>query len=176
MASRHRTFMAVFYPESAPDGFRDVIGGWKVPSLLMLHEQDEGKKPHYHLLLTFSGKKSLAQVHELVDQLGSKVVEPVYDTHGAARYLAHLDHPDKFQYPVTAIESFSGAPVADLTASLADATGEILDFVREQGIVSYAALVDYCRDHREDWLRSVTGRTVFWLGYMKSSDWDRHRQ
>jgi hypothetical protein len=177
MAGRHRSFNAVFYPESAPENFREMVTSWNVPALLALHDKDkepdgEDKKPHYHLLLLFSGKKSFGQVHELVDQLGSKVVEAAYDTRGSARYLAHLDQPEKFQYGVGVIESFSGAPVADLTVPLVDPTREIIDFVREQGMVSYAALVFYCRDNREDWLNSVKGHTVFWLGLLKSADWD----
>jgi len=177
MAGRHRGFNFVFYPESAPENFRELITAWNVPALLALHDKDKEpdgscKKPHYHLLLTFSSLKSFGQVHELVDQLGSKVLEPAWDIRASARYLGHLDQPDKFQYGVAAIESFSGAPVAELTASLVDMTPEIIDFVRDQGMVSYAGLVDYCRDNREDWLRSVMVRTHFWLGYLKSADWD----
>jgi hypothetical protein len=56
-----------------------------------------------------------------------------------------------------------------------DPFGEILDFVREQGILSYSALVNYCRDHREEWLKTVTSRTVFWLGYLKSAEWESKR-
>jgi hypothetical protein len=180
MASRHRSFNFVFYPESAPENFREMISSWNVPALLVLHDKDQepdgsDKKPHYHLLLVFSGMKSFSQVHELVDQLGSKVLEAAYDTRASARYLGHLDQPDKFQYGIGALEAFSGAPVADLTIPTVDPTGEILDFVRDQGLVSYSALVDYCRDQREDWLKSVTGHTIFWLGYLKSANWDRER-
>jgi hypothetical protein len=176
MAGRHRSFMAVFYPESAPDNFRDLIDSWHVKALLVLHDQDKDIKAHYHLLLMFTSMKTLTQVHSLTDSLGSKMVEPVYDTRASARYLRHLDHPDKYQYPLGALEEFSGASAGELSVPEHDPFPEILDYVRDQGLVSYSSLVDYCRDHREDWLRSVSSRTVFWLGYLKSAEWEgRHR-
>ena len=175
MRARHRSFNAVFYPESAPEDFRDRISEWHVPALLILHDQEEEKKPHYHLLLMFSGKKSLGQVHELVDSLGSERVQPVHDTRAFARYLVHLDHPEKVQYPLTAIEAFSGACVADLTAPTVDPLPEVLEYVRSEGLDSYSRLVDYCQIHRVEWLRSVTGHTHFWVGYLKSVEYDRSR-
>lgn len=169
-ATRHRTYTGVFYPESAPEDFREVIDSWHVPAAVVLHDQDE-KKPHYHLLLCFTGKKSLSQVRVMVAELGSSVVQPAYDTRAAGRYLLHLDHPKKHQYPLAALETFSGASAVELTAPLTDTTPEILDFVRDQGMVSYSDLVNYCRDHRDDWLRCVMGRSVFWSHYLRSAEW-----
>lgn len=168
MASRHRGFNYVFYPESAPENFREVISSWNVPALLALHDRDEDKKPHYHLLLTFAGMKSLSQVHELVDQLGSKVVEPAYDIHASARYLGHLDQPDKFQYGVGVIEAFSGQSVADLTTPIGDPSPEILAFVREQGLVEYSKLIDYCLDERMDWYKWASSHSIFLCAYLRS--------
>lgn len=173
MATRHRSFVAIFYPESAPENFRELIAGWQVPALLILHDKDD-KKPHYHLMLLFSSVKTLVQVHKLTDQLGSKELQPSYDVHGSARYLAHLDHPDKYQYGTGAIEAFSGADVAALTAPVSDPTAEILAFVREQGFTEYASLVDYCHDQRIEWLKEVKGHPFFWGFYFTSCRMQRH--
>jgi hypothetical protein len=174
MGTRHRAFNALFYPESAPEDFRSLIAGWNVPALLVLHDKDKeadgsDKKPHYHLLVIFSGVKTYAQVHELTDQLGSKVLEPSRDLRASARYLAHLDHPEKFQYGIEAIAAFSGASVADLTAPMGDPTPEILTFVRAQGLTEYSALVDYCQDEHLDWLKEVKGHSMFWGFYFSSA-------
>lgn len=171
-AGRNRTYMAVFYPESAPADFRELIDSWHVPALLVLHDRDQDKQQHWHLLLMFSSLKTLKQVHGLTDQLGSRLVQPVYDTRAAARYLRHLDHPEKHQYPLEALEAFSGASAEDMAAPAEDQLPEILDFVREQGIVSYSGLVNYCRDCKREWLKPVASRTVFWLGYLKSAEWE----
>jgi hypothetical protein len=143
-----------------------------VPALLVLHDQDEEKKPHYHLLMYFSGKKSIPQVRHLVQELGSEVVQPAYDVRGSARYLAHLDQPGKHRYPIEAIEAFSGASVPELTQPVGDPSPEIMEWVRDQGIMEYSALIDYCLDHRQDWYVWARAHTVFLCGYFMSC---RHR-
>lgn len=178
MAQRQRAFNFVFYPESAPEDFREKIASWNVPALLALHDKDKepdgsDKKPHYHLLLLFGSLKSFGQVHELVDQLGSKVLEPAYDLRASARYLGHLDQPDKYQYGIGVLEAFTGASVPDLTAPFVDPTPEILDFVWKEGITEYSSLVDYCHYGRAEWLKEVKGHTIFWCGYFSSM---RHKR
>jgi len=168
MASRHRSFMAVFYPESAPEEFREQIAAWTVPALLALHDRDEDKKPHYHLLLLFGGMKSLAQVRPLIEELGSSMIQPVYDTRASARYLAHLDHPEKFQYGVGAIEAFSGASIEDLTTPLGDPSPQIIDFCRQQGLYEYSTLVNYCRDQKPEWFQYVSRHSIFLTHYLRS--------
>lgn len=166
--ARHRGFNAVFYPESAPENFRELIESWRVPALLALHDKDEDKKPHYHLLLMFGGKKSLKQVHALTDELGSKTVQPAYDIRGSARYLGHLDQPTKYQYGVGVLEAFSGASVTDLTQPSGDPSPEILAFLREQGITEYAALIHYCLDCRPEWYRWASSHSIFLCAYLRS--------
>jgi len=166
--------VSVFYPESAPDGFRDLIGSWNVPALLALHDQDvekdgEPKKPHYHLLLMFSGLKTLKQVHALTDQLGSKVVQPAYDVRGSARYLAHLDQPEKYQYGVGVLEGFSGAPVLDLTQPVGNPFAEIMGFIRDQGVVEYSKLIDYCLDHKPEWSPWASTHSIYLCAYLRSA-------
>lgn len=171
MASRHRAFNAVFYPESAPDNWREIVDSWHVQALAILHDQDE-KKPHYHLLLMFSSMKSLPQVHAMTDQLGSKELQPSYDMRASARYLLHLDHPHKFQYSFDALESFSGASALDLAAPIGDPSGDVMSWVREQGILEYCDLIDYCLDQKREWYVWCRNHTVFLRGYLMSA---RHK-
>lgn len=172
MASRHRAFNAVFYPESAPGKWREIIDGWHVQALVILHDQD-GKKPHYHLLLMFSSMKSLPQVHAMTDQLGSKELQPSFDMRASARYLLHLDHPDKFQYRLEALESFSGASALDLTSPIGDPSAEIIAWVRDQGVMEYSSLIDYCLDQKREWYVWSRNHTVFLCGYFMSL---RHKE
>lgn len=168
MAQRQRAFNAVFYPESAPANWREIVDGWHVQGLSILHDKDEGKKPHHHLLLMFSSMKSLAQVHAMTDELGSKELQPSHDLRASARYLLHLDHPDKFQYPFTALESFAGASALDLTAPIGDPSPEIMAFVREQGLMEYSDLIHYCLDHRPEWFSWARSHTQYLCGYFTS--------
>lgn len=70
-------------PESAPDGWQQIIAEWKIEALISpLHDKDvdpqnQPKKPHHHVVVLFEGKKSLEQVRELFVQIGGVGCEPV---------------------------------------------------------------------------------------------------
>ena len=72
---RARNFATVVYPESAPDGWQELLAEQFVPSFISpLHDQDvnpggEPKKEHYHVMLMFEGKKSLEQARSVMPLL-----------------------------------------------------------------------------------------------------------
>lgn len=172
MAGRHRGFGIVFYPESAPENFREIISSWNVPGLLAIHDKDEDTKTHAHLLLMFGGMKSLSQVRTLAQQLASSLVEPVHDLRGAARYLGHLDQPEKHFYGVEVVESFSGASIPELMAATGNPGPDVQRMIREQGWVSYAQLMDYCQDDKIEWWSWCSSHSVFLCAYMRSLEWE----
>jgi len=166
--------MGIFYPESAPDGFRDIIESWLVPAALVLHEADkEHEKPHYHLLLSFCGKKSLTQVRELMEELGSKLVQPVQDLRGAARYLRHLDQPDKQQYPPDAVEAFSGFDIASLAAPVRDFGPEVRALCRKEDIYYYSELMDLVDSEQLECASWCQNHTVHLKGYLTSAEYQK---
>ena len=69
-----------------------------------LHDKDtnpsgEPKKPHYHVLLMFEGVKDYeTQVKPIFAEIGGVGREMVNSARGYARYLCHLDNPEKAQY------------------------------------------------------------------------------
>lgn len=99
MNNRSRNFSGVFYPESCPPNFLEVIENFKVKCALSpLHTpDDECKKPHYHIVFAFSGNKSIEQVREMMYKLGSSMVQIVSDVQSVVRYLIHKDNPEKEQ-------------------------------------------------------------------------------
>jgi hypothetical protein len=50
---------------------------------------------------------------------------------------------------------------------------EILGLVVEENMTEYADLVNYCQDHRPEWLGEVIRHTRFWCGYLASARGDR---
>ena len=99
---RNRNFTFIVYPESAPKNWKQILEDLAVPCFISpLHDKDiipetgEPKKPHYHVLLMFGGKKSLDQVLEMLQPLNIHYVDIVNDLRGATRYLCHLDFFDR---------------------------------------------------------------------------------
>lgn len=179
---RVRSWATVVYPESAPEGWQEMLGEQCIPVMISpLHDQDinptgELKKAHHHILFCFDGKKSRDQVMEYVELIGGVGCEPVGSTRGYARYLCHLDNPEKAQYQLQDVRCFGGADYMGMIGLAIDkyvAIGEMMDFCDANYIRSYAVLMRYARDQRMDWFRILCDcGTVVVKEYLKSMSWD----
>lgn len=100
----------------------------------------------------------------------------VGDLSGMVRYLVHFDDADKAQYDIQDIETYAGADVLAHFSEAGDvdeAVGEMMDWLCEQGVTSFAALSRYARTYRKDWFRVLTSkRTVFIAQFCKSLQWE----
>ena len=182
-AQRYRNFAAVLYPESAPENWRAIIGEWKVPVFVSpLHDRDvdpqqQPKKPHYHVLLAFDVVKTPDQARELFDQIGAVGCEIVQSLRGYARYLCHLDNPEKAQYPQDDVICYGGADFSvaiGLPTDKYKAIGEMIDWCTENGCISYAQLLEHARLFHMDWFRVLCdSATVVMKEYLKSKEWEQ---
>ena len=180
---RSRIFATVVYPESAPEDWLQRLEGTHVAAMVaLLHCLDalptgEQEKEHYHVLWRYAGVKSIAQAQEVVNLIGGAgSVEVVSDYRGYARYLCHLDSPDKAQYSADDVKCFGGANWAEVALSDAERTDalldEIEDWIDETGCVSYVALCRYARRQRPDWTRCVRTHTVHLSALIRSAYWE----
>lgn len=181
---RSRIFATVVYPESAAENWLQLLDETHVAAMVSpLHSLDtlptgEVKKAHYHVLWRYAGVKSVAQAQEIVDLIGGAgAVEIVADYRGYARYLCHLDSPDKAQYDPAGVVCLGGADWASVALSEAERTDaaldEIEDWIDETGCVSYVGLCRYARRHRPDWTRTVRTHTVHLSALIRSAFWEQ---
>ena len=179
--ARVRNFACVVYPESAPEDWVSILSEQHVPAFVSpLHDQDvnptgELKKAHHHVMVMFEGKKSTAQAQELFAKIGGVGVEIVNSLRGYARYLCHLDNPEKAQYSIDDVVSLSGA---DYDACIGLPTDkykcikEMMQFCKQGGVYAYCDLLDYAAENRPDWFRVLTdSSTVVITSYLKSMAW-----
>lgn len=179
---RTRTWAMVVYPDSVPENWKEILQEQHVPVLISpLHDCDknadgEPKKPHWHVLLMYNGKKSRKQIDELAEDLNAPRPQPVSDKRGYARYLIHADNPEKFQYDARDVTALGGADFTQFILGAADtdtALGEMMDWCVDQGCYSFYRLSLYARDNRPDWFRVITScRTVFLVNWLKSMQWE----
>ena len=179
--SRTRNFATVVYPESAPTGWQDILIDQFVPSFISpLHNLDvnptgEVKKEHYHVIIMFDSIKTNEQAKEIFDKIGGVGCERVQSIRSYARYLCHLDNPEKYQYRVEDVRSLCGADYTGTIGLATDkykAVGEMIDFCIENSIVSYSQLLIYARQERYDWFRVLCDNgTVVVKEFLKSLDW-----
>lgn len=184
--TRTRNFATIVYPDSAPEAWQEILSQQFIPAFISpLHDKDinptgEPKKPHYHVILMFEGKKSVEQVNEIFNLIGGVGCEKVNSIRGYARYLCHLDNPEKAQYEQSAVRSMGGADYVGTIGLVIDkykAISEMIDYCKENNIVSYSDLLEYCRLERFDWFRVLCDNgTVVMKEYLKSKSWTNERR
>lgn len=182
---RTRNFATVVYPESAPENWLEILGELKVAAFVSpLHDRDvnpdgELKKEHYHVLLMFDGVKTVDQALEIFALFGGVGREQVLSARGYARYLCHLDNPEKAQYPIENVRCFGGADYIATIGLAIDkykAIGEMIDYCEEYDVISYSELLNICRQEHFDWFRILCDcGTVVMKEYLKSRNWTGRR-
>lgn len=180
-AKRTRNFGCVVYPESAPENWQDILASQKISALISpLHDKDvdpqnQPKKPHYHVIIMFDSTKTIDQAKEVFDQIGGVGCEVVKSIRGYARYLCHLDNPEKAQYKQEDVRCLSGADYISIIGLALDkykAIGEMIDWCKEYSVYSYSDLLEYARLERFDWFRILCDcGTLVMKEYLKSKSW-----
>lgn len=180
---RYRTYATVVYPESAPENWKQIIADAKVPvAISPLHDSDknptgEPKKPHYHVLVCYEAPKAKEQVISFIGAFKGVGCEVVQSRRGYARYLCHLDNPEKQQYSPDDVVAFGGCDYMDMIGLPIDrykAIEEMMDFCDERGLISFATLCRYARQNRRDWFRSLCDSSTYVIKeYLKSCEWER---
>lgn len=178
---RPRNHATIVYPDSAPDDWLEKLSSLAVPCFVSpLHDKDfngdEPKKPHYHVMLMFDGKKSEAQVSQIFDSIGGVGRPTVHSIRGYARYLCHLDDPSKALYDINEVISFGGADYFNIISLPSDkyaTIGDMMDYCDTHSITSYAELLRYARDFKNDWFRVLCDSgTLVIKEFLKSKSWE----
>lgn len=160
--TRVRLWATVVYPESAPDNWQKILNETYIPCYISpLHDKDKNadntpKKPHYHVFMIFEGKKSREQIKSICDSIGGVGQEMIESKRGYARYLCHLDNPEKAQYNVDDVKSYGGLDYESdigIVINKYKVIREMKEFVSVNNIFYYSDLLDYASDHEPTWFR-----------------------
>ena len=178
---RTRNYATVVYPESAPEDWRVILGEQCVPAFISpLHDSDlnptgEQKKDHYHVMIMFDGVKTVEQAKEIFDKIGGVGCEVVQSLRGYARYLCHLDNPEKYQYSADEVKCFGGADYASTIGLATDkykALTEMEQFCEQFNIFSFYLLCRYASENRPDWTRVLKDNgTLYMKEFLRSREW-----
>lgn len=167
-----RSWTLIVYPESAPDNWRDIIDeqhiGWVESPL---HDKDvnpdgEKKKSHWHVLLLFDGPTTFKNAERIGQAINSPIPQSVGSARGMVRYMIHMDNPEKYQYPINEIVAHGGVDVEsffELTATnRLGVLKEIVAFVRDEHVTSFADLTYYAIKESDDWFNILANyNTLF---------------
>lgn len=182
--TRSRNWSWIIYPESAPENWRTILnesGEKWIES--PLHDKDineltgEPKKPHWHIIISFSNKKSYKQAKAISELLNAPEPQSVGSLQGAVQYLWHRNNPEKYQYDKSEVVAHNGFKYRQYLTDIGVDTDvilqEIVTWVQETGCSEYGDLVDYAVSEKfDDWFPVVRSQTIFLTAYLRSA---RHK-
>ena len=183
-AGRTRNFATVVYPESAPADWMERLEQCHVPALVSpLHDKDtnpsgEPKKPHYHVMLMFESPTNYEnKVAPIFAEIGAVGRETVNSARGYARYMCHLDNPEKAQYCPSEVRCMSGAnfyAITNLPTDDLKMLGEIFSYIQQNEIYSLAELMDLTQVHHPEWFSMIAMSRCYVVDkFIKSLTWER---
>lgn len=161
---RARAWTALIYPDSAVDGWQDKLRELLVECLISpLHDKDilpdgSPKKPHWHVVLSFKNPTTYQLACEIFEEIGA-VVPPekdckVKDFRQMARYLCHLDQPEKHRYEINEVVSIGAIDYEMLVMSSKD-EDEMLDAIfacmDRNNLQTYPQIVRWTRENHPEW-------------------------
>lgn len=153
---RGRNFATVVYSEESLQLLRDL----HIPCFISpCHDKDinptgEPKKPHWHVLINYEGVKSEEQVRRDISEFGGVGCEIVKSNRAYARYLCHLDNPEKARYNINDVQNVGGLDYINIINSVADEIAcleEICDYLLVNNISNFRTFLIWCKDEKRDW-------------------------
>jgi len=185
---QHRVWWGYLYEDSAPDNWLDAAKESGYEMLAMKHDRDvtaagEPKEPHWHVVVRLAHAGSLKDAQAALLPLGIKEQSIQYrDSWTAvARYLCHLDDPNKAQYDPADVIEIGGADYLQAIQRTADkyrVVAEMQDWVvgpMKDGdrTHSFGDLNDYARAENLEWFMALCDTSaVIMREFCKSKRYD----
>lgn len=168
MSLKARNWIAVLYPENMVDDWLHILEELCVPAFVSpLHTPDvDEKKEHYHIMLMYDSPTTYERVLEDFQLLGNvKICKVVRSLVGSARYLCHLDHPTRQQFPdyLNQVVSFSGADYQYVIKQPKDSLVSLCDIfavIDRENISCWRGFINYCRFQNNQLLQRLMSNTA----------------
>lgn len=187
-SKRINNFAFILYQDSLNPDWKSILRKTFESVLYVLHDKDVivdketgevvSKKPHYHVLVMYKNARSINTAMRLSKECGcaNDVIEHISNSKGYARYLCHLDDPEKHQYDISSVGCLGGAnyrKIANVEDEFEDIVmttiRDMLKFIDDNKVHIYADFVRYCANKNTEWFKvliSAKGRLV--KDYIKS--------
>lgn len=182
-SGRTRNFATIVYPESCPENWKEILTEECIPAFISpLHNNDinadgEKKKEHYHVIIMFDSVKTDEQAKAIFEKIGGVGCQKINVVRGYARYLCHLDNPEKAQYKIEDVTSLCGADYQEVISLASDKykiIDEMIDFCEKYDITSFYLLSKYAFKNNEQWKKALADNcSVFMREYLKSKQWSK---
>lgn len=179
-AKRSKYFATIQYDDSSDieDIIRYLDEEAHISALISpLHDKDllptgEPKKSHRHIILVFDSLKTLDQAKEIVSFIGTVGCQMCNSFRGYARYLCHLDSPDKYLYDKDLVLTVGDLDYWEIISSSADLMRlhmDICDFCYSNKVFDYWYLVQFASFNAKcDWFKALQSQALFYRVFLRS--------
>ena len=149
-----RYWTVVVYPESSPADWVEKVKQTHLAYMISpIHDRDvtavgDTKKAHYHLVLMWENPTTFSNVREVLKPITEVCPQAVNNLGRLARYLVHMDDPDKAQYDVADIQA-GGVDVEEMLYSQNNRAKQfelVHRYCLEHNITEYKDLLDKTLD------------------------------
>jgi hypothetical protein len=186
--NKKRNWAFVLYPESAPTDWKDILQRTGLQCCVSpLHDSDLNadeteKKPHWHIILCYSGPTSYNVVQKLTEELHATIPQALEQIKGYYRYLTHKDNPEKTQYRETDIISINGFTIRDYVdftvSEKLKIQKEIINFIEDNDISELCDLTNcIMKMGNDEWLNIIANYSTMYLNaYLRSRRYKAEKQ
>lgn len=176
---KKRNWAFIAYPESVPEDWLEILQKTGLPvAISPLHDKDidpdgKPKKPHWHIILAYSGPQTYNAVKNLTDTLNAPSPEPLDQIKGYYLYFTHRNNPDKYQYDEKDIRTLNGFSILDwieLTKSeVLKIKNNLRVLIKSINLFEYADFVDWIAENgTQEEFEVACNNTYFFDKYLTS--------
>lgn len=180
-----RYWAGIIYPDSCPEDWQEKMRMSGLEILVSpIHDRDianpktgELKKPHRHVIAMWRSTTTRKNAERFFEQFnGPRAILRLESPRGMARYLIHLDDPQKAQYDPDDVIEINDASWTKLAFSehSDETVATVLDVVANDGISSYYDLLRTCQANEQlftfVWKQPVFCREVIWSFWHRVAD------
>lgn len=181
--AKSRTWAMIFYPESLPNDWEQIVESWGHPvAISPLHNADiyedgehkgEPKKAHYHVILRYPNVTTFNKIKQYTDSLNQPIPQVCDSIKYAYEYFTHKNAPSKHQYTDEDIKVINGFAIRDYVTETRSEKGglraNVINLVNETECKEFCDLIDLLIENGAfDLLDYVESNTYFVDKYLTS--------
>lgn len=187
LKDRTRLYATIVYPDNkgdperglspTPDNWIEVLQSFNVPCFVSpFHDKDKDydenklKKPHYHVMVMYDGVKTIRQFDKIRDAIGGVGYFVIDSAAGYARYLCHLEHANKHQYPTSEVKAFNGADYEMTIGNTYNRKACIIQMIRfidRHNVMTFSQILRYALKYEPDWFNCLMDNSFLIREYVK---------